>query len=57
MVPIIGTRIKKVTELHKLYLNSVEITLDHRIIVYYQLRQVKDTCIMILSAAGRNLKS
>ena len=49
--------IKKVTELHKLYLNSAEIILGHIIIMYNQLRQVKDTCIMILSAAGRNLKS
>ena len=44
-------------EPHELYLNSVEITLGHRIIMYNQLRQVKDTFIMILSATGRNPKS
>ena len=41
---------------HELYLNSVEITLGHRISMYNQLRQVKYTCIMIISATGRNLK-
>ena len=47
----------KVTELHKLYLNSVVVTLSHWIILFNQLRQIKDTRIMILSAAGQNLKS
>ena len=47
----------KVTELHKLYLNSVEITLGHRIIMYNQLRQVQDTCITIIFVTGHNHKS
>ena len=47
----------KVTGLHELYLNSVEVTLGHRIIMYIQLRQMKDNCVVIIYATGQNLKS